>query len=199
MTEAQYSQNLALLERESPKEPLLPILRKGFSQGNVLFMGVAMQRCEPFSQQSSENDTQEDTTLRKLTRLIAAAYGDLRKARNKFHDCQKQEHYAKVSDEVQRIWNRQILPAIARRDYYAQHGEEMPESEEADEIPEDGIALQKYINSLRARISQTKKRIEESVNLDAAKKKEVVETCEARLRKLKNQLAIAEARAKTIE
>jgi len=209
MTAQEYNTALQRIERESPREPLLKALRNGYTAGNALFMGVALRRIpkpapvvvfseipkketaqkakqEPEADPESDNDTE-----RMLTRKIATGYANIRKTRNQFHTCTTAAQFANVSDQVRGIWEKEILTAIAERQYFRDYGA-LPST--TDTTPDTPVALGKHINSIRARISQAKKMIEAKKN-DPEKVREQ----ENRINTLRLQLEIAEEKLKTME
>ncbi len=172
MTPAEYEKALTRIRRHNPTEPLLSTLAKGYSAVNVLYIKVCLKRLPlpvPVTKSAkqevlvivqneneNENETSSDNdTLRMLTRKIAAAYTNIRKTRNDFHKCTTQADYARVSDEVQRVWEKEVRYYIDRRAHYLNTGQLDESAPEA--LPETGAALVKHINSLRARISQARK------------------------------------------
>lgn len=209
MTAQEYNTALQRIERENPREPLLKALRNGYTAGNVLFMGVALKRIqkpapvlvvseipkkEPAqkAKQEPEADPESDNdTDRMLTRKIAAGYANIRKTRNQFHTCTSAAQFASVADQVRSIWEKEILSAIAERQYFRDYGA-LPST--TDNTPDTPVALGKHINSLRARISQAKKMIETKKH-DPEKVREQ----ENRLNTLRLQLEIAEDKIKTME
>ncbi len=167
MTRAEYEKAVSDIEARNPSEPLLPTLRRGYTPGNVMFLGVALKRVPksvavvPVVREKSGKPTfqqhasETEGTERMLTRKIAEAYSLLRKTRNGFHTCTSQDQFARVSDEVQRVWEKEVQHAIARREHFRSTGQ--LDNEPSEKLPDNPVALSKHINSLRARVSQAKK------------------------------------------
>jgi hypothetical protein len=213
MNERQYLKHLADIERRNPGEPLLSTLKDGFSRVNCLYMGVAIKRLptemEPDWEEETEAEQKHahadragnaDETLRKLWAERTRLFGEMNKQSNEFHKCKTDADRVGNSTKVLGWW-KDIQAAKARIEYYEQHGEMPKYEEEGDELSDNPALLAKQLGSLRARISQTQKKIADLAGLDPntpGKEAKIADT-EAALRNLKHLKGLAEQKMKSHE
>lgn len=216
MNERQYKVNLAELEANNPGEPLLSTLRGGWSEINVLYMGVALKRMPTVLEDEGAWDgpgeaespkgiitalnkgaITPDDVLRGLWAERTRLFGMMNKQSNLFHTCKTDEERDLNSKKVLRWW-ADILAAKAKIEYYEQHGELPKTEDEEDELSANPALLAKQLNSIRARISQTQKKISDLAGLDPKTpgKESKIADAEASLRNLKHLKGMAEQKMK---
>lgn len=209
MTTTQYLADVALIERYNPGEVLLPTLRAGHSRANEMYLRAALKRV-PDPAMGAPDDPEEpdwkgqtpyaDETLRALWRERTRLFGEMNRQSNRFHDCKTDEQRAENSRLVLGWW-ADILSAKAKIAYYEQHGELPPVAEEGDELPDNPVALSKKVASLRARISQTKKKLTDLAGLDPGTPglQSKIDAAENDLKQLRFQAGKAEEKLKGYE
>ncbi len=171
MTRQEYEQAVALVERRNPGDPLLSTLRAGYRPVNEVYLRAALRRLPAAKVKTSENGVEErderpdrggaDAQLRQLWAERTRLFGEMNKRSNHFHECKSDDERAANSREIRAIWSR-ILHVKERIAHYEAHGE-LPEpvSEERFPLPDDPVSLVKKMNSIRAQISQVKKRLDD--------------------------------------
>jgi len=213
MNERQYLKHLEDVERLNPGEPLLSTMRVGFSKINALYMGVAMKRMptEVFADPEEEDPPEinrrgadqarnPDETLRGLWAERTRLYGMMNKQSNFFHSCKNDEERAENSKKVLGWW-ADFQSAKAKIEYYEMHGEMPKIEEEGDDLSDNPALLAKQLNSLRARISQTQKKITDLAGLDpnTPGRESKIADAEITLRNLKHLKGLAEQKLKSHE
>jgi hypothetical protein len=171
MTQNQYEQKLLVLETLDPESKLLPMLRKGFSQLNAIYLNQALKNVKkvPVFIEEKEVEVPDDNLQIRVRKL----YGERAKLSNRFHELDSDKARAENSKEIQRI-QRQIQDLLTNG-----------QTEADNEIPEDPIAMMKFLNSTRAKISQAKKELERLGALpDDDPGRSNIPNIEARLQKL---------------
>lgn len=165
MTRQEYEQAVALVERRNPGDPLLSTLRAGYRPVNEVYLRAALRRL-PNLRDNVEiphprNQRYADQTLKAMWAERTRLFGEMNKRSNHFHECKSDDERAANSREIRAIWSR-ILDVKERIEYYEAHGElPVAESEERFPLPEEPVALVKKMNSIRAQISQVKKRLDD--------------------------------------
>lgn len=205
MTRQDYDDLVARIERLNPGEPLLPTLLAGHSRVNELYARAAERRL-PTEISDEPDDAADlagatpyaDETLRGLWRERTRLFGEMNKQSNLFHSCHTDADRADNSRLVLAWWD-DILAAKARIAHYEQHGAMPPDPEEADDLPDNPVALSKKLNSLRARISQKKAQLRDLAGLDEGTpgKQSKIDAGEADLRGLQHWAGLAEEKLKT--
>lgn len=196
MNKALYDSVVGTIQERNPSEPLLSMLRNGYSPVNAVYLRAALRRLPLAAQKPAENSVQDgdtrpdrgpvDQVLRGLWGERTRLFGEMNKRSNHFHACKSDDERAANSRDIRRIWGL-ILEAKARIEYYEQHGA-LPEpvSEERFPLPEEPVALMKKMNSIRAQISQARKRLDDLGALPADHPDRVkIADAEARLQELK--------------
>ncbi len=166
MTPAQYAAAVALLEKRNPGEPLLATLRRGHSRMNEVYLRAATRRLTPDAPPVRKREQRfADQVLQGLWRERTQLFGEMNKRSNNFHECRSDDERKANSREIRRIWG-EILRVKERIDYYEQFGElPAPVDGERFPIPENPVEMVKKLNSIRAQISQTKKRLDDLAEL----------------------------------
>lgn len=200
MTAAEYSKHLGEIIRRNSAEVLLPVLRKGYSPVNVIYMKAALKRLPkedtlPDRDGSDDETTSADPVLRELWSLKGQLFRERAKMSNRFHDCTSDQERRGISDAILRIWDR-IQETNRKMDYYEEHGM-LPAGEERFPLPEDPAALLKKLMSLRSQISMEQKKLKELAGLpdDHPNKRTKIEESQAKLAELKLYRAHAEQKA----
>ena len=167
MTPAQYASAVALLEKRNPGEPLLPTLRRGHSRVNEVYLRAAMRRVAPAGAVTetppvTKRETRyADQVLQGLWRERTQLFGEMNKRSNHFHECSSDDDRKANSRDIRRIWG-EIQRVKEKIEYYEQFGElPAPVDEERFPIPENPVEMVRKLNSIRASISQTKKRLDD--------------------------------------
>ncbi len=210
MREWQYDEGLAKIEANNPGEPLLPVLRGGFSPINAIYMASALSRMPTILEEVEFNEdlvleaeeksepVQVDDTLMALWSQRTALFGLMNKQSNKFHQCGNDEQRAANSALVLKYWT-DIQSVKAKIAYYEEHGE-MPafRSKDSEQIADNPAKLSAQINSLRARISQRKKKLIDLAGLDANTpgRQAKIDAAENDIKTLKYTLGVAEQKMK---
>lgn len=205
MTPAQYTASLALIESRNPGEVLLGTLRAGYSRVNEIYMRSALKRLPEEPEETEEPDWKAETpyadeTLRGLWRERTRLFGEMNRQSNRFHECKTDEQRAENSKRVLAWWS-DILAAKAKIAYYEQHGELPPVTEEGEELPDNPVALSKKLASLRARVSQAKKKLIDLAGLDEGTpgKQSKINAAEDDLKQLRYMVGKAEVKLKGYE
>lgn len=193
---------LAMVEARNPGELLLPTLRTGHSRVNEAYLRAAMKRLPDEAAQEPEpalwHDTRyADSSLQDLWRDRGRLFGAMNKLSNKFHDCKSDDERAANSREIRRLW-AEILTVKDAIAHYEQHGAlPAPVSEERFPLPDDPVALVKKQASIRAVISQTKRKLDELGALaDGDPERAKIVDYEAKLAELKLYLGHADTAIK---
>lgn len=208
MTAQEYTAALRRIEEGNPQEPLLPALRRGHSRANEMYLKAALKRVgiggsvsSGQSKKREEEGTKADETLRGLWRERTRLFGEMNKQSNLFHTCKTDAERAENSARVLGWWN-DILAVKEKIAYYEQHGElPKPVQGDAEELPDNAALLAKKVNSLRARISQKKKQLQELAGLDPGTPglQSKIESAEADLKGLKHLEGLAAQKLKGYE
>lgn len=165
MTKEAYIEAVQYIERNNPGEALLPVLRKGHSSANEMYLRVALKRCPEDVPDLKDRTPYADDVLRGLWRDRTRLFGEMNKQSNRFHECKTDEQRAENSRRVLAWWS-DILAAKAKIEWYEAHGELPPVADDSDDLPDNPVALGKKLNSLRARASQVKKKLVDLAGLD---------------------------------
>jgi len=182
MTADEYTAALRRIEQGNPTEALLPVLRTGHNRANEMYMRAALKRVNPSPDPSPEGRGDAarstsplhsgegmgggaDDTLRALWRERTRLFGEMNKQSNIFHTCKSDAERAANSARVLSWWD-DIQTAKAKIAHYEQHGELPTPEHEGEDLPNNAALLSKKLNSLRARISQVKKKITDIAGLD---------------------------------
>jgi hypothetical protein len=198
MRESTYIDALEQITLENPAEPLLPLLKNGFSRVNVLYMRSALKRLAdrpPAEVIPGQNQPPDGDILKSIYREQQHLRGARNKASNEFHNCQSDEARADVS--------RQILAlegAIAENEkkiaHYQVHNELPTEQTDEFVIPDDPIEMMKSQSSIRAQISQVKRKLDLLADQQQPDQK-AIQKYEAKLLKLKLQKGYVETAIKS--
>lgn len=182
-----YDAAVASIQQRNPGEVLLPTLLKGHSIINEVYLRAALRRLPTATTADTQPDRAPvDVVLRGLWRQRTMLFGEMNKRSNHFHACKSDDERAANSREIRRIWG-EILNVKASIDYYEQHGHlPDPVSEERFPLPENPVDILKKLNSIRAQISQVKKRLDDLVTLPESHPDRLkIGDAEARLNELK--------------
>ena len=207
MSASEYWDQVELIELGNPKELLLPSLRNGFTRVNQAYLAAALKRLpdpDEISNISDEiSDIMEmdpDDTLRELWRKRTLLFGEMNKLSNLFHECTTDQQRASNSLKVMAIWSK-IQDVKAEIEYYKANGEALISADDADQLPDNPVALSKKLNSLRARISQKKQQLVTIAGLDEGTdgKQSKIDAAEEDLKRLKHLAGLAEQKLKTHE
>lgn len=174
MTKIEFDNWLERIESQNPAEPLLDDLRSGFNRVNLMWMRAAVRRLaekmlekpEPMEDPAAEETDDEglpagemDGTLKAMLGEKSRAFSELNRASNRFHDCKTDDDRARVSDDILAIWTK-ILLLKSKIQHYRLHGELPEDSIERFPLPDNPLDLTKKLSSIRARITQTKEKLE---------------------------------------
>lgn len=216
MNERQFNQHLADIAFRNPGEPLLPVLRGGWSRLNVLYMGVALKRMPTLLEEDEQvveilpgtavkatvtfKTGAPDETLRKLWAERTRLFGEMNKQSNMFHLCTTNEGRAEVSRKVMGIW-QQILRVKGNILYYEDNGELPKVVQAEDSLSDNPATLVKQLSSYRAQISQTKAKLASIAGLDPStpRKEDKISELEAKLRDLTHLKGLAEQKMRSYE
>lgn len=172
MMAEEYTAALRRIEQGNPKEVLLPLLRKGHSRANEIYLRSALKRVaepamgEPDAPEEPEKHPVDDV-LRGLWKERTRLFGEMNKQSNLFHTCKNDAERAANSAKVLSWWD-DIQAVKAKIAHYEQYGSlpTLGDGGDGDELPDNPALLSKKLNSLRARISQVKKKITDIAGLD---------------------------------
>ena len=193
-----YDEHLAEIERRNPAEPLLPTLRKGFSAINAMYIKIALGRMPTHVEEELDLDVDQyddvapDEVLIELWGQRTRLFGLLNKQANKFHECTTDAQRKENSELVLGYWD-DIQSVKAKIEYYKEHKQLPVDDDDGEKIADNPAELAKQINSLRARISQRKKKLIDVAGLDASTpgKQKQIDIIEADIRTLKHTLGLA--------
>jgi hypothetical protein len=197
MTAADFEIHLREIERRNPKEPLLPTLRKGYSVLGVIYMRAAIARLpedKPVYEGPKE-PANADATLRELWRQRTELFGEMNKCSNLFHSMKTDTQRADNSRAIMRIWSS-ILDVKAKIAHYEENQSlpEIPENE--DNIDGNPVKMAKQLNSIRARISQRRKKVIELAQLDQVNNQAEIDRLEEEIKRLKYDAGVLEQKLK---
>lgn len=226
MNAQEYTAALRRIEDGNPGEVLLPVLRTGHSRVNEMYLRSALRRIpSPQSHTRSMSPLEggrgvnleggqgreeepdwksrtpyADETLRALWRERTRLFSEMNKQSNLFHECRTDADRAGNSAKVLSWWD-DILAAKAKIAWYEQHGELPPVAEDGDELPDNAALLAKKLNSLRARVSQVKKKLLDIASLDEGTpgKQSKINAAEDDLKQLRFMAGKAEEKLKAYE
>jgi len=203
MTAAQYNEHLKRIEATNPAEPLLRVLRSGWSKVNIIYLKSALNRL-PKGDPPPDNDPNDETTndandpiIRELWSQKGQLFRERAKFSNRFHDCTNDEQRKANSEAILRIWDR-IQDIQRKMEYYEDHGE-LPAGAERFPLPDDPAALLKKLMSIRSQISMEQQKLRKLAELseeDPAKRIKIEES-QAKLAELKLYKGHAEQKATT--
>jgi hypothetical protein len=198
MSAKEYQSLLALIEQRNAVEPLLPVLRRGHNPANEMYIRFAEKRLPAPELERAPQEA--DETLQNLWRDRTRLFGEMNKQSNVFHSCRTDAERAENSRKVLAWWS-DILAVKAKISHYEQHGEVPNEVDDGDELPDNAVALAKKLNSLRARISQTKARLRDLAGLDAGTpgKQAKIDLAEHDLKTLTHLSGLAQEKLKSYE
>jgi hypothetical protein len=167
MTKDEFEANLAKIQKHNPAEPLLPELRKGYDRLRVIYMKSAIKNCFSDKQEKIEADVeieQSDEVLRGLWKNRKELFLEMNKLSNHFHDCKSDHERASNSKAIMVIWDKitQIKSKISHYEKWA----DLPDEGEKFALPSDPVLLVKKLNSIRAQISQVKRKLDDLAKLD---------------------------------
>lgn len=203
MTAAQYNEHLERIEANNPAEPLLRVLRSGWSKINLIYLKSALNRLPKVDPQP-ENDDNDETTndandpiIRELWSQKGQLFRERAKFSNRFHDCTNDEQRKSNSEAILRIWDR-IQDIQRKMEYYEDHGE-LPAGAERFPLPNDPAALLKKLMSIRSQISMEQQKLRKLAELseDDPAKRTKIEESQAKLAELKLYKGHAEQKATT--
>jgi septal ring factor EnvC (AmiA/AmiB activator) len=106
MSEWQYIENLALLERRGSKYPLLGLLKQGYSPVNVIYMTAALKNLPPEPETPKNEEKQEGKfDLKRLYQQKQTLFGERAQLSNKMMKLPDEDRYnkerGKYSDLIQ--------------------------------------------------------------------------------------------------
>jgi len=201
MTESQYNNNLEYLQRHDPTHRLLPKLERGYSRVNVIYLKKALDTMsesepEPKAEKKEKPKANTDPGLKKLYIQKSNLFTERARLSNRFHELDTVESRASNSQQIQ-IIQRQIGKLHKSIAHYEEHGK-LPDTKEEElyPLPDSSLGIDRKIKSIRAMISQEKKKI---IALAEEADKKGVDAAEKRLSHLKNYLAYAENALKAKE
>jgi hypothetical protein len=203
MTAAQYNEHLKRIEATNPAEPLLRVLRSGWSKVNVIYLKSALNRLpkvDPQPDTTEDDETTNDATdpiIRELWSQKGQLFRERAKFSNRFHDCTNDEQRKANSEAILRIWDR-IQDIQRKMEYYEDHGE-LPAGAERFPLPDDPAALLKKLMSIRSQISMEQQKLRKLAELseDDPAKRTKIEESQAKLAELKLYRGNAEQKTKT--
>lgn len=170
MTSQEYNRNLDVIRQLYPDSEWIPLLDRGYTAANVLYIEEAMAELKINVRSIVENGAQEkaetgeydltDKYLADLYIKLNKLQGNRSKLSNKFHACVTDKQRQEVSKDIGRIQSAigSIMKSI---DYYKATGIKVEEIEDDYVLPNDKFALSKKLNVIRASVSRVKKRIKE--------------------------------------
>lgn len=200
MTEAQYSRYLEDVRRLTPKAPLLPTLMQGYSKINVIYMRHALSALPEEAEMVEETVEAPPITDTKsaLWAKRQTTYAAMLRRSNDFHNCKNDQERAKLSDELGEMY-QEFLRLKRLCDSGATEDEIETAEAQEEQIPDNPIELMKYINSIRARISQRRSQILKIAETNSDDKAQKIAEIQKTLDSLINLKARAEAKAKDIQ
>jgi hypothetical protein len=203
MTRIQYKEALARVESGNPGEVLLPLLRSGWSEKNVIYMKAALRRLDgtpaPTAPRKVDVSGAGDV-LASLYKVQQVLRGRRAKLSNSFHDCKTDADRREVSAGILKI-EEEIRDNERKIAHYKAH-RQLPQEAggEGESLPDDPIALMKALASINAKISQTKKTLLELGRLpDNDPERAKIQKYEAKLARLKLEKGHAEQKIKAIQ
>lgn len=200
MTRVQYNEALARVESGNPGEVLLPLLRSGWSQKNVIYMKAALRRLDGTPAPRKVDVSGAGDVLTSLYKAQQVLRGRRAKLSNSFHDCKTDADRREVSAGILKI-EEEIRDNERKIAHYKAH-RQLPQEAggEGESLPENPIGLMKALASINAKISQTKKTLLELGRLpDNDPERAKIQKYEAKLARLKLEKGHAEQKIKAIQ
>lgn len=213
MTKHDFFKKLATLEAAAPQHPLLPMLRRGHSAINEIYLQNALKKVDAavmggqhspkmsgisendgFPDSVNEHDLPDDDPADERLRLmrveLRGLFSERAKLSDRFHELTTIEARAENSEEIQIVQLNIGRQMKKIRTWKLTNT--LPDDESAKfYVPKDGLALARAQNSLRVRISRKNKEVEvlrkNAETNNAAER--ALETQLDKLKKLKNELA----------
>ena len=201
MTDQAYQTELTRIKAALPNYPGLATMEAGNTPLGRSLMRQALRLLgnaqKPADQADPAPDARAiehtDERYRWLHKEKASLYVQMRKERNRYHDCKTDKERAAVNATIQRMW-QDFLVLKRKMEYFEVTGHHEPEiGEEKYPLPDDPVALLKKLNSIRATISAEKKKLRDlAIAPDSTEKTEKIKAAEARLADLDLYKAHAE-------
>lgn len=193
MTEKKYWQTVKILEEQDPEHILLATLQRGYSKINIVYLRAAVKDMPPPDHDTTDHTDDidpEDPTYKMLKIQERNLFTERAKLSNAFHTMTTNEARAANSEAIGRV--QKHLQALWKKIEHYQEFGTLPSSAENETypLPKDRGLLAKKINSIRAMISQAKKKLDALFD-DKAPKSEI-DKAEKRLQYLQNYLKYAE-------
>ena len=186
MNKAAYIDAVKKIESGNPDEPLLPVLRTGFSDVNAIYLKHALNRL-PDTKPVITSDLPQniDPILRELWAERGGLFRKMAVQSNKFHECQTDQERKTNSNEILRIWD-EIQVVKSRIEYFEEHGQ-LPADVDDFELPDEPVDLLRKLNSIRTMISQVHSKIKKLAQLpnDHPEKARKIAASEKKLAELK--------------
>lgn len=182
MSYEEYKAAVARVESKNPKDPLLAVLKSGFSKINVVYLRAALKRITESHFEAEvqvttgteyhvtlsppKNEKKADQTLLGLWKERTHLFGDMNKLSNAFHNCVSDADRKVNSQKIRAVWE-QIGAVKERIAYYEEFGKLPPAAQEKEKfpLPDDPVALMKKLASIRAQVSQTQALLRELADL----------------------------------
>jgi hypothetical protein len=178
MTNQTYDAFLLRIADDYPNHPLLSTLRKGTSLLNqrriltVIQQINDLEKDEAITDEDDEDDLEEqltpsdtdDEVLKKMYIQKSNLFVIRAKHSNELHECETDQQRAKVVEKIVAI-QVQIEAHLQRMSAYKKNGK-MHDDDDEFQIPVDPVKLVKKLNSVRANISITTKKITELYHIE---------------------------------
>jgi hypothetical protein len=189
MTLDDYMAGVEWVAFQRPNHPLLDTLQAGMSPINEMYLKHVLksvgepQEIEQEEDQLVQPDDPQLIIMQKERRDLF-----IRRARlsNQFHDCRTDSERALVSDDI-RVVQKQI-GALLRRIHVFKTTGELPDLEEQEGIPENGVALMRRKHSVRTNISHKERSLRQSMHKKGEQWDKKRAKWEKRLKELRHEL-----------
>lgn len=175
MTSQEYNRTLDVIRQLYPDSEWIPLLDRGYTAANVLYIEEAMKELKINVKNIVEDGVQElaesgdhdltDAYLSGLYQKLNKLQSNRSKLSNKFHICLTDKQRQTVSKDIGKL--QAVIGSIMKSiDYYKATGIKVEEIEDDFDMPADKFALSRKLNVIRASISRLKKRIKEMEEMD---------------------------------
>lgn len=183
MTETEYWIEVRDVKKAYPNSDIIPVLERGHNllAEKLLQRLKATNACDDQSESAESPVKSQGKPAPGASEHIARLLGERAKLSNQFHDCSTDEERKELSQKIRVIDNdiRKIKTGTFR------------EVEQKPSMPEGPVALMRKLNSVRAMISQNKRKIKALKRKpEGAERNLRIQECTGRIEELEHEKQI---------
>ena len=195
-----YSEGVELLQLYAPDHSMLPILKKGKSKINELYLRQAINslKIEP-PRQRAKTFREKHGGPEYLHNRLRELYKLKNQRRNQFFDVETNAERAAISDDLIE-YRKQIHDLCRQIEYYEVKGElveipDLAQSASEDDLPDDLYTLSKNLNNIRSNLTKAKRYLKAAY---AAKDKNKIEKYSQKVTELEQKKEALERKINTL-